>query len=418
MESKSKYFLEKNFIIYLTGKIASVGFSFASIPLFIKYFGIADFGRFSLLYTTFLMFLSGTTGWINQGVLRFHSMERDREAFSSEILFLTVKSAIFSNILLAGVFWYNNTNLSTIILAVLAFFFACLFGVYTTELQARFKSRIVILSDILRLSCYFFIPLLIHFIKPDVLPEIAIFTGILVSFFVSFLMINDWKLPVLNRSLNRAPKWSRKIWEYGSPMSIWMFLAPTLNTSDRYLISFFLGSAVLGQYSALYDVIFKLFPQLTGPFYNIIHPMLINSHNKGDVQEFNKIMKRSSVYLMVMFIGLFLIIYLFKSFIINNYLGFSKEDTAKLEETVVPLLLGSFFWQISFLMQKRLEIANKTRFMALAMFISVSIGLLVSIYFVPKFGYLASAYSTLFSGLIYIGIITRFKFREWIQWVN
>jgi len=81
----SKYKLETNFIIYLFGKIISAGAIILSIPIFIKIFGVEEYGNFVFLYTIFLMVFSGFSGWINQGILRFYTLENNHKRMNKEI---------------------------------------------------------------------------------------------------------------------------------------------------------------------------------------------------------------------------------------------------------------------------------------------------------------------------------------------
>lgn len=404
MDIKSKYFLEKNFIVYLTGKIISSIFVFASIPLFIKYFGVAEYGKFSLLYTTFLMFLAGASGWIIQGILRFYTVENDKKEFLQETTNLTFKSSIITSIILSIVFLINGASLITIIITIPAFLAACLYSVTTAKLQATFESKKVIFSDIIRLIIYFLVPLLLYLFNVAISPEKIFFIGVFLSYLGALLMVNNWKIPVY-RNQGRLLKWSNKIWAYGVPLSIWMFLSPTMNSSDRYIISTTLGVVALGEYSAVFDIVFKIFSQLSSPYNNIVQPLLINSYNNKSFLEFQKIMTKSAIYLMMMFLGVFFIIVYFRDFIITDYLNLDTKSSPHLKSIIIPLLISSFFWQIAVLIQKILEIQNKTKIMAIYMIVSVVSGLGISIYFVPRYGYVASAYTMLFSSILYLFLI-------------
>lgn len=350
--------------------------------------------------------MAGATGWISQGVLRFYSMEEDKRSFSIEITKLTIKVGVLGGLLLGGVYIYLQATFITIILAVLAFVFACLYTVFTVELQARFLSKKVITSDIVRLILYFLVPLGLYLMIPTIQPELALFIGVLLSYLGALLMVNDWKIPTfINSNAGEYKEWSKKIWDYGYPLSIWMFLSPTLNTSDRYIINYFLGPTALGQYSAIFDIIFKLFSQLTGPFNNIVQPLLIDNYNSGDKKSFKVIMFRSGLYLIIMFSGIFLIVLLIKHYLIYNYLGFKKDVAMNLEKVVMPLLVSSFFWQISVLLQKILEINKKTKIMVVYMLVSMLCGLCITIYFISEYGYIAASYGMLVSSLIYLSLI-------------
>lgn len=356
------------------------------------------------------MFMAGATGWISQGVLRFYSMEDNKASFSSEIAKLTIKTSLIASTLMAVFFVYNKSSLFTTLIATLAFIFACLYTVFVTELQARFLSMRVIFSDIFRMFLYFLIPLILYYYIPSIKSEFAFFIGVLVSYLGAFLMINDWKLPKLLPYKENYVKWSKRIWNYGSPLSVWMILSPALNTSDRYIINYFLGSTAVGEYSAIYDVFFKLFSQLTAPFNNIIQPLLINNFNAGKKKEFNKNMLRSVLYLTLMFSGLFFVVLFLKRYIIYSYLGFTDNIAMTLEKIVIPLLISSFFWQIAILLQKKLEINNKTKLLVVYMIISVIIGAVISIYFINTYGYTASAYGMLTSSSVYLLIILKHFF--------
>ena len=141
MKIPVKYSLEGNFLIYLIGKIISAGAIVGTIPIFIKFFGIENYGRFVFLFTSFLMLTSGASGWINQGILRFFTTEKNEEKITEEINQMSFNSFIVASLVLTLVFYFSGTNFAVILIGIVSLYFSINFSINLTIKQALIESK-------------------------------------------------------------------------------------------------------------------------------------------------------------------------------------------------------------------------------------------------------------------------------------
>ncbi|WP_186525813.1 lipopolysaccharide biosynthesis protein [Seonamhaeicola sediminis] len=404
MSLKLKYKLEYNFIIYLIGKVTSAGVVVGSIPLFIKCFGVEEYGEFIYVYTTFLMLLAGSTGWIVQGVLRFFTLENNRGKISSEAFQMTYKSFLVSALLLSVFFLISEIHFNVIFLTVGCLFFSFFYSVNLSIKQAVLKSKVYIFADISRALTFLVVPLLMYYFLPTLEGIYSLLFGVLLSYIVGLCVLTRCHLPKPNLNFKEKTRWSKIFFKYGFPLSIWMFFSPTTNGVDRYIIEFSLGTIVLAKYSAIFDIVFKVFSSLAVPFNSIVQPLLILNYNEKNFAGYKKTMRKSITYLSIMFILFLGGLYLFKNFIICTYLNFCV-DFEKLEKLIIPFAVSSYIWQLAILMQKNMEVSNRTIETSVYMLIIVVLTLLLGIILVPRYGMFASAYISLLCSVVYLILI-------------
>ncbi|MDT0620506.1 lipopolysaccharide biosynthesis protein [Croceitalea vernalis] len=411
MEVNRKYFLEKNFLIYLTGKGASALISIASIPLFIRIYGAANYGSFVLIYSFFLMALSLSNGWINQAMIRFFHADENQYYFLKDLKKLTLISALIIGSILVCLLYFKYSGIITLIIIFLCFILGSIYTFKLVENQTVMQPKNVVFAEVLRLSFFLGIPYLLYYLDWGTFMY-QLFFGILLGYTAAFLFLKS-KEKTSFVSENRKKTSIKEIATYGIPLSIWMVFSPTTNGVDRYLIEYYLGAIALAQYSAVYDIVFKVFSQLSIPLNSIVQPLLMYAHNKKENKIFSKTIGKAALYLLIIFIVIFSLFSFFKELIIVQYLGFDdREVINQLKLVFEPLIISSFIWQIGILLQKRLEVQNKTLTMAILMLLSVSLSVLASIWLIPIYGFIASAYLMLLTSILYSSLVLFMIYRK------
>lgn len=410
MKIPVKYSLEGNFLIYLIGKIISAGAIVGTIPIFIKFFGIENYGRFVFLFTSFLMLTSGASGWINQGILRFFTTEKNEEKITEEINQMSFNSFIVASLVLTLVFYFSGTNFAVILIGIVSLYFSINFSINLTIKQALIESKRFIKADILRALSYIFVPVAFHYLLPNSNSICILFLGVLFSYLFGYLYLTKFKIniPILTFKKTR---WNLIFLKYGIPLSIWLVFSPTTNGIDRYIIEFSLGSIALAKYTAIFDIVFKVFSSLATPFNSSLQPLLIKHYNQKNYNEYKKTMSKALLYLTSFFLVFIIGVTLTKKFIICDYLGFC-DDYDILSKLFLPLILSSYFWQLSVMVQKNLEIANRTLEMTIYMLIAVCFIAISGMILVPEIGLLASAYISMIGALIYLALVIRGTMRR------
>ena len=394
--------LEYNFLIYLIGKIISAGLTVLAIPVFLRIFGVEVYGKFIIFYTSFLMIMAGGSGWVNQGILRFYTLEHNKKFIEIEIDEMILSSFLVFSALLIGVFFVFDAGFTLTVIGVLSLLFSMIFSTRLSVAQILFKSKKFVITDIIRAVSFFITPIVCYKLF-GIDPLLCLFLGVFFSYVFGLIYISklDFYIPKLNFNKGR---WKMIFFKYGLPLTVWVVFSPTTNGVDRYVIEYSLGAVLLAQYTAVFDIIFKLFSNLSIPFNNIVQPLLINSYNNKDFKTYKETMTKSIIYLTVIFIIFIAFTFLLKRFLICDFLGFS-ENYEDLSSLLMPLIVASYIWQLSVLFQKNLEVSNKTFEMAVYMLIIVLIIVCFGLYYVPIYGLIASAYICLISAFIYLLLV-------------
>lgn len=405
---KKNYFVEYKLMIYFFGKIISALITLLSIPLFIRWFGEENYGKYVIAYTTFLVFLSAFLGWLNQAVIKYYSNYKNEPDFFYKIENIVFKIAIIGSCILGlTLFFTKQVEVSTLILIILSFIIACFYTNRLIFTQVDYDAKRFVFSEFIRLSS----SLIIIFLLKNVFiidAEKTLFTGILLSFVFGYLYLSKFKLP--SSKIFKNNFFDKHIFKnfliYGFPIGIWMALSPSSNTVDRYVLSSYMGVVAIAQYTAVYDIVFKVFTQLATPIATIIQPMLMNTHNEGNNKEYKKIRNKALLFILVLFLPTITILMVFSDYIIINYLGFKNEDVVKnLKMVILPIALSSLIWQLAILIQRKIEAIGKSYIVTLAMIFVTLISILMSVLFIPKYGYVSLGYIALLVSSLYVFII-------------
>lgn len=396
-------------IIYFAGKGLTALISLLIIPLFIRWFGEENYGIYILTYVTFLIFISGAIGWINQSIIKFHGDFKDRFAFYKKAHNISYIFSIIATLPLLIAVSFNLNNSGTVLLYItigLSFIFACRYTSLLIEKQSEIKPINYSLAEIIRLLSFLVTTFLLQTVEYFMSLEL-IFIGLLFSYILSYLYLkrsfnlNDFKIEFSHNS-----EFIKKFLAYGMPLSIWMVFSPGTNGIDKYILNYYLGPSILAYYAAVYDVIFKIFIQVVNPINSVFQPLLMNINSQGDEKLFTKTLNKGLIYLILICTPLLCLIYYFQGFILTNYLGISDEQVINLlRGLIIPIALSAIIWQLAIVLQKRIEAKEKTLSLTIYIIIVVSLNSSLSIWLIPKYNFGVLGYINLFGSLVYLALI-------------
>lgn len=407
--------LEIKFVTYLIGKGANGLIYFFSIPIFIKFCGIELYGNYVFIYTAFLMSNSIGTGWISQSVLKFSSKFEQKHSFLkyyNTVINITNINAAVVSLIFTLVIFFLGSQLNTSILVGICCFLSIKYSVKLVFNQSLLNSRIYIFSELIRMLIYVGVPYLFFLSNVKTLQLEVLLMSLLLSYLIGIIFLNfNIKKDAITSKDSFSPYQSKKVFytfiSYGLPLSIWMFLSPSSNGVDRFLIKYFIGFTALAEYSAFYDVVTKIYLQIAQPLGKSAQPILMNSFNKRNFELFNKTLKKSILLLTMAFIVLGSVIYILKDIIIMDYLGFKSEKTISILSSItVPLVFSAYLWQVSIMLQKIIEARKKTVLLTVYILLTAIVSTVLSILFLPKYGYKASAYIMVFGSFLYFSLVS------------
>jgi len=112
------------------------------------------------------------------------------------------------------------------------------------------------------------------------------------------------------------------------------------------------------------------------------------------------------IYLVIICLPVFILVFIFQDFILVNYLGFTDNEVIfELKQIIIPLMVSSFVWQVSIIIQKHLEAKSKTLLMTIILFSVIVVYGILSLFLIPYYGILILAYISVLSSITYLFLI-------------
>jgi O-antigen/teichoic acid export membrane protein len=380
-----------------------------SVLAFVRLVGNAEYGRYSVLFAIVTACTAGLSGWLPQGILRYFSMshtEDDALRFRSATLVGSLLSILAGTLVLGGALWFERQPFWGSVLGLLLLAAGMLYGVFLIELQAGLKSRSVASVEAVRSISCFVVPICIILLTGKKNAS-ALLAGVLVGFILPLLIAqfrDHGRVKFLRRSLDRR-SWSgelrvlKTIWKYGWPVGIWSMCLTLQSAIDRYFIQRYSGDVSAGSYAAMYDVIVRSFSLLSFPLVMSSHSLVMERWNKDDRRGAVSLIRSSLKYQIAISLLFFSGLVLLTQQVSHLILGAKYPAASSL---VIPLAVGGFLWQISYLVHKPLELMCLTKRMLIAMIVALATSVAGNYTFIPIYGYTAAAYVAIAAPLVYL----------------
>jgi O-antigen/teichoic acid export membrane protein len=398
---------------YFLSKIVPGALGLLSVTVFVRMVGYSEYGRYALLFATAMAFSSGLSGWLSQGILRFQSKYAEAselQEFCHTVATGTVVSAVTGAVFLGVFLWFSGTRSGVGIIVSVAFSAAVLaYTVLLAWLQAALQSRHVMALESIRSVAAFLFPLfLISFVRRN---HLFLLFGILLGYLAPLVIyLFRWRatVPAVERPqrhqmpLKKEKSLLNEVWQYGWPVGLFLLLQQGLVISDRHFIQEFAGYSAAGIYASMYDVIVRSFSLIFMPITLAVHPLAMSHWNKGSEAHSFKIIRSAVRWQFYLFVPVAGVLFLFSSLLTRIVIGQPNPQAGSI---VLALAFGGFLWQVALLVHKPLEILCQTQRMLIGMITALLVNICGNYWFVPRFGFLASAYVMIASGLAYLILV-------------
>ena len=353
--------------------------------------GKSAYGIYALAWSAAAFAGNLATGWQCQASLRFSSARRLATRFlwlRPSLVSIAVGSGAACAI--AGPLFPTRNVGEFVVLLAGTYLLTATSAAQTLLLsvhQANLSPSNVLLGETVRAVISLGAPLLLLAVFPSV-PATALVYGMMLAQSASLAV-----LCYRNRHATWTPDPSelKMWWSYGWPMGIWLSGAVALQFSDRFFIQYYLGSAVTGNYSAVYDLLNRLILFGVYPVTMATHPVISRLWNSGRRREAMALNRRAILFQITLFAPVMTVLVLFRSWWMSSLLNEPRHYLA----LVVPIALGAFTWQLALSLHKSLEMARRTRLMLVYIFVSLLLNVILNYVFVPRYGAIASAWATL-----------------------
>jgi O-antigen/teichoic acid export membrane protein len=405
---------------YFGSKVVPGLMGLISVPVFIRLLGTEEYGRFGVILPLLMAIGGASSGWLAQGILRFHPATEDmvgQARFNAAIFAgATASVAVTAVVLVLVIAGLHYQIVSALI--VLAFAFSLvIYSITLAGLQAQLRPMAVLTREIVRSVAAFALSLLLVLATGQKRFDLVLL-GQALGYTIAIAPMRGIRTALKQAfgEFGRAQLHAEpvghtlnQLWRFGWAVGIWLLLSQTLPVIDRWVIQRFTGYAKAGVYASLYEVAIRSFSFLIFPLTQAAHPRIMRSWNQGEHALAYQIIKNSIKYQLVIFVAVFAVVLAFADRIVRLILGFDDQSAARM----LPLLiLGGFLWQLALLIHKPLEIRQETATMLAGMALTVGIDFLGNYLLIPRLGYRGAAYMVVFSACTYIAFtlcVTRFR---------
>lgn len=405
---------------YFGGKIIPGIAGLLSVAIFIRLIGVAEYGRLAVLVPILMAIGSACSGWLAQGILRFHPAENNNDDAECHSFHLAIRRGSVYSLLAVGFLviillrlWHYEINSILISVAFCSGLVA--YSILLSKLQADLRPGLVLRQEAIRSIAALAIPVILILITGSRKFELIVL-GQAIAYGIALLFVPRHRSPKTEArqstqnlgsivSSNKAS--IAQLWMFGWAVGAWLLLSQFLPVIDRSVIQKFTGDANAGTYASLYEVAVRSLSFLLFPLTQAAHPRIMRMWNADEYSGAYRIIRHSILGQCLIFAGIFVLVSVEAPWITRHILGFADDSAAR---TLPVLILGGFLWQLALLLHKPMEIAKQTVTMLTGISLALAINLLCCFAFIPRFGYSAAAYILVLSGLCY-GAFTLFVTR-------
>lgn len=395
----------KETIIYFIGTMIVAGLSFILSLLYSNMFSPYDYGLYSLAFSTYSLISELYGGWMIQSLLR-NSNEYKKNNMIDKLYGTYFKSHIILSIIFLIIFnliiliLNININLKIMFLILsIIYFFEKQLLITNTILRTDNNSKQYSINNMLN-SLFKIIFVLILYYIMNYKNILVILISLLLSEIIQCIYLFI-KLKLFKYYKNGLFSFDilKKMFIFGFPLIGVAVTSWILNVSDRYIITYFYSSTEVGIYSYAYTLANSLFSLLIQFIMLGAYPNIVKVWNEeGKSKAIELIKKYLNLYFTIMIPICFLVILLSKDF----FQVFTNSNYNDGYITFIIVGLSITILGISQYTNKVWELNNKTKIILLLNIIAAILNIILNFIFIPVFGYVAAAYTTLFSYIVYL----------------
>ncbi|MEN9874443.1 MAG: hypothetical protein RL186_1340 [Pseudomonadota bacterium] len=284
--------MRRNLLIYLLPIIAQALASFGMVAILTRVFSDADYGRFTLVFTTTTIAHYLTLTWVEAAAARFYGTADSNgdkpDHFATLLVSFGLSGVVYIVLAIGFLLWWPADGAMTLALATGAsviIFRSLVTVALETRRMAQQAKQFALGEAIYTLLTF---ALGIVFVTAlSMGPE-----GPFVAMTLAALVVIALEGPNLlasakggQASLSRAATYFR----YGAPLSAGLLLHILLSSGDRYVIGAYLGEGAVGVYAAGYQVASRVLEMIFSWANMAVTPLLIAAYERGGEAEARRV---------------------------------------------------------------------------------------------------------------------------------
>jgi len=409
---KAKVFqLLKHSAVYSFGNIALKGMGIITLPIYASHLTQAEFGTFGILDITIIILSEILSLGQSNSIIYFNNIKdfKDRE---KSVFFTITSIVVIANLIFAAITGTLRLLIPNIIgpssLFSIYLTFICsvsiiraINSVFINKLRADEKSVFYTIITVVKIAIF-----ICAIFYTVVYLKLSI-TGIMYSYLFSEISILILLCPVMfsKMKFDFDKIIGRKALKYGIPLIFAAIGIYILNLSDRFMIAYYLHLKAVGIYDFGYRIAGTIQMFFVMPFNQALLPSAYKEYKKpGDKRYYSKLM--TYMCFVIIWGGLALSMF---GYLIVKLLGSNNFNGA---EVFVPIIITAYvFSSMRGVASTGMLLSGKTSYIAI---ITVGAGLLnigLNIIFLPIYGVIAAAYTTLISFIIFYAVTKKISDR-------
>jgi len=398
--SEHKLFAQRVGLVGLT-QILSMIIRILLVPILSKNMPVSDYGVWIQVNATIGLIPPLMGLGLSSAIVRFLAPTKDRkkfqEGFYSIFTLVTITSGIISLIFfiladpISKLLFNGNLEVTKIVSIIL--FIQSLTTLPISVFGA--KQKIKIHSIFVLIDMIFIVLFASYFILIGYGIYGAI-VGILIS---KILILTSMIIIVISKIGFSIPRFAniKKYISFSIPLlpnnlSNWI-----LDSSDRYIITLFLGTAFVGYYGPGYTV-GHLISMFAAPLFFILPPVLSNYYDEKKFNEISKVLRYSIKYYLLLAIPSVFGLSILSKSILNTL---STPEISNIGYLITPYTAVSYLlYGLKGIIGNVLIVQNKTKIIGFVVSISAIINLVLNIIIIPIMGINGAALTTLLSFIL------------------
>lgn len=393
--------LKKASFYYFIGSIFNKGIAFLTVPIFTRILSTYDYGIVST-YNSWVTMAAMILGFaLHSGIRMAYTDYRDRfnDFTSTTIFFTIVASAGISGIVLifCRVF-YINTDITLVVLCLMQSIATAIITDYNYYLmmQYRYKLRTAVMILPNLISMLLSVIVIIFVAKTDLYMGRIVPTALVHVIFGIIAVVAVFKKShVLIK---------KEYLKYGLAISVPLIIhgiaLNILSQSDRMMITWLADASQTGIYSLIYN--FSMISSvITTSLEGVWVPWFLQ---KMKLRELSEIEKRAKNYISLMTYVMVCLILVAPEIVKI----FASKPYWEGISIIPPVVLANYVIFMYTLYVNIEHYYKKTPYITINTLIAAGLNLVLNYIFIPKYGYVAAAYTTIVSYLISFAMHSRY----------
>ncbi len=385
-------------VVYSISNVAVKAMGVILLPLYTKFISLEDFGKLAIIEVSLSIaveiFLLGQ----GQSIIMFNDLDEFKERLNSIFFTLFIMLSVPALIIFGLIFllqpalpnllYIAPSSLVYIKLGVIIVFLRVLNTFFLEKIRADQKPLKYTITNVsklfISLGCIIIFIAVLRYGIMGILYSYLIAESIIFIYLLS-TMLRQMKAKIEKSIISIALK-------FGVPLIFSSIAYMILNVSDRYMIKYMDGNSSVALYDLGYRVAGTLNMFLIMPFTLSLMPNAYKMFGTpGDKRYYSKLM----TYLCFTLVWGGLVLSLFGEELIKF---FSLNPDYWPSYHVVPIIVFSYVFSGLLLMALLGQYLTKnTKSIAYYTVLAAILNILLNIIFIPKYGYIAAAYTTLVS---------------------